>query len=414
MTETETDPPLDRRDPNRISSAAPTRRGTWKAARTAGQCSVVSEKLLELLNGPTGRLTIGRRTQYHQDPQLVLYRHLGFELPSNFRLEDDCLIHERAIAVLGAEQQYQQPHWASEFFPGVTLLEVLRAYRNRNENVPAHVAARIVCEALEICTDARATRNCLVSESSPVDLFADTVWLSGSGRVYLSELGLACHQPPSLAVNTAALSNNTIAAGRLLLECLGSLSSASKPADSESCQPKRLPKNDEMLTIAERAIGHKEPDFTTVNQMLQALRSAPLATDAEVARSVQTVCGAALVERQSFVFSRDCTGLEPLHDEETACFHYSNELTPRNSKIKREAEPPAEFSERGLSTDNLKEDAHRVIASKIPPAASGKLSPTSIYSARIVWIVLGLSVLAAVTAVTAVTAVCAKYGLFQK
>lgn len=166
--------------------------------------------LFELFRGGAGPVQLGRLDDGREAPRLVALRRLANlptrELESAAKRAQD-VSHPRLARLFGTYQHEDSWYVASEYIPGVTLFELGQtAVRQRTPVTPA-VAVRIVLDALRVTADAAQ----LIEEStiSARSLYPESLWISDSGELFLSELLVA----PVLARTTTGASYVAVTAG---------------------------------------------------------------------------------------------------------------------------------------------------------------------------------------------------------
>lgn len=270
-----------------------------------------SEVLIDLFEGPTGAMAIGRHATGVQGRDLVLFRSTTLPIvPAELRAAQR-LAYPQCLELLSVAELEEGTLLASHFVPAVALQEILQASVLRERPLPTAVVCQIAAEALRICTEARATMNRQLVNNTAVDLHVDTVWISGNGQVNLSELGLACLRVQ--ASDPSKVPNHNVSATAALIR---------KMLDGAPTYDAEL---DEFLKRCSPE--HSKP-FSTPQDMLTALSHMPCANQEEIANTVQGLCGAALIERQAFLLADELSGGHHDREEDTAYFHYCNEVTP--------------------------------------------------------------------------------------
>lgn len=168
------------------------------------------DTLFELFRGGSGPLQLGRLDDGQSAPRLVTLRRLA-NLPTR-ELEGaarraQSVSHPLLARMFGTYQHEDAWYIASEYIPGFTLFELGQtAVRQRSPVSPA-VAVRIVLDALRVTAEAAQ----LIEEStiSARSLYPESLWISDSGTLYLSELLVA----PVLARTTTGASYVAVTGG---------------------------------------------------------------------------------------------------------------------------------------------------------------------------------------------------------
>ena len=168
------------------------------------------EALFELFRGAAGSVHLGRLCGGNNATQLVAMRRLA-NLPTR-ELESAMAIaqgvrHPRLTKILGTYRHEDAWYIASEYASGVTLFELGQAAVRQRTPVAAPVAVRIVLDALTVTAEAEQLLGASVGAARC--LYPESIWISDSGRLFLSELLVA----PVLARTTTGASYVAVTAG---------------------------------------------------------------------------------------------------------------------------------------------------------------------------------------------------------
>jgi len=168
------------------------------------------EALFELFRGGAGSVHLGRMLDGNNPTKLVALRRLA-NLPTR-ELESAMaraahVAHPRLTKLLGTFQHEDAWYIASEYASGVTLFELGQAAVRQRTPVSAPVAVRIVLDALTVTAEAEQMLG--DSAGGARTLYPESVWISDSGRLFMSEILVA----PVLARTTTGASYVAVTAG---------------------------------------------------------------------------------------------------------------------------------------------------------------------------------------------------------
>jgi len=196
--------------PSRTSSGSSGSSGPAGPRTVPAPPPVKCEALFELFRGGTGSVHLGRMHDGANPTKLVALRRLA-NLPTR-ELESAMaraqhVAHPRLTKMLGTYQHEDAWYIASEYASGVTLFELGQTAVRQRTPVAAPVAVRIVLDALLVTAEAEQ----MLGENAGAArcLYPESVWISDSGRLFMSELLVA----PVLARTTTGASYVAVTAG---------------------------------------------------------------------------------------------------------------------------------------------------------------------------------------------------------
>ncbi len=258
--------------------------------------------LFELFRGGTGAVQLGRLHEGKDAPRLVALRRLA-NLPTR-ELESatnraQAVTHPRLARVLGTYQHEDAWYIASEYISGVTLFELGQTAVRKRTPLAAPVAVRIVLDALKVTAEAVQ----LLEEStiSARALYPESLWISDSGELFLSELLVA----PVLARTTTGASYVAVTAGmsapasdvRAAAVELARLACARlMNGNPASWQTPELP--DELSQLLARAVSGGVDSPTAFANALSALDPGLIAGRDAVEKEVERLMGAERLRRR--------------------------------------------------------------------------------------------------------------------
>jgi hypothetical protein len=271
------------------------------------------EILFALPSGALGPLTVARHRDSAFGGALLVLRQLGATLDGTTVAAARRLNHPQLNPVLGFANVGNQLHVASPLVAAATALELERAAQSGPGRLDKAVAARIVHDALLLCAEAQRQLASDAPIAAGCDLFPDTLWLTATGTIHLSECGIA-RQIPALeparqgskpgvdeASSPAPASSNIVAAARLLSR-LGHC----------SVEP--------FVTIVARALSGGPTAFANEEQMAKALAAQGLASDRQLAGAVRELCQPILVEREALLRNEHVVSASRCLDDPTSLF----------------------------------------------------------------------------------------------
>jgi hypothetical protein len=253
--------------------------------------------LCDLFSSPRGNVSAGRLIQ---GGRLALLREAPDPIPPELHRAVDrgrSLTHPKVLKVLGLATDGHRKFVASEYVPGVSLLELNAALRRQRLGLNAGAAVRLMLGALARVAD---TREQLVKLGEPPVrlLHGDCVWVAEFGESMLTEavvssrLGRVASPMPSAVdaddVRTAAIELFQLVSGRLMT---GDIAAAMK---------QHLPPA--LANVLEAALAwDPSSDLDTPRGFIRALRGLPSALvgdEQAVVSELQRVVGDVLEERR--------------------------------------------------------------------------------------------------------------------
>lgn len=259
------------------------------------------EVLFELFRGPHGVVHLGRMLRGIDSGRLVVLREVAQLDPSVLAAVDlaRSLAHPQLLKSLGVVHGAASPYLASEYMPGVSLLELEASVRKSRFPLRPGVAVRIIKDALR----AAATTQRLLSDTAALRytrcLFADTIWIAEFGDVLLTDVSVAplLGKAPETDPAKAAAKDLLAAAIHLFQLASGEALSAAAAGKLGSYVPERLAE-----TLA-RALGvdHDAP-FASIAEFVEALEQLPnelQANERDAIDEIQRRVGASLTQRRN-------------------------------------------------------------------------------------------------------------------
>jgi hypothetical protein len=259
------------------------------------------EVLFELFHGPHGTVHLGRMLRGVDSGRLVVLRDVATLDPAVLAAVDlgRSLAHPQLLKSLGAVRSVSGHHLASEYVPGVPLLELEASVRKSHFPLRPGVAVRILKDALR----AAAVTQRLLSDTAALSytrcLFADTIWIAEFGDVLLTDVAVAplLGKAPDTDPTKAAAKDLLAAAIHLFQLASGEALTPAITSKLSSYVPERLAQ-----TLA-RALGvDQSTPFTSIEELVQALDELPQELQAEendVKDEVQRRVGASLTQRRN-------------------------------------------------------------------------------------------------------------------
>ena len=389
------------------------------------------EVLFELFRGPHGAVHLGRMLRGVDSGRLVVLRELAALDPAVLAAVDlaRSLAHPQLLKSLGVVHGASSPFLASEYVPGVSLLELEASVRKSRFPLRPGVAVRIIKDALR----AAAVAQRLLSQAAAVGyarcLFVDTVWIAEFGDVLLTDVSVAPLLGKALDKDpTKAPAKDLLAAAIHLFQLAsGEALSPGIATKLGSYVPERL------AELIGRALGVDQgPRFADIEEFVGALSGLPQelqADERDVSDEVQRRVGASLAQRRNKLGLLELGAAKQDSEEVTRVFRSflpekSNPDTVRPQaapdapplpKLPTASAPPVSWQEEPTRVDRLpaaarlarsseRPSARDRVASKasVPPAPSNPpreltLVPARSPRSRVLWL-LGLGLLAALSA----------------
>lgn len=259
------------------------------------------EVLFELFHGPHGTVHLGRMLRGVDSGRLVVLRDVAVLDPAVLAAVDlaRSLAHPQLLKSLGAVRSASGPHLASEYVPGVSLLELEASVRKSHFPLRPGVAVRILKDALR----AAAVTQRLLSDTAALSytrcLFADTIWIAEFGDVLLTDVAVAplLSKAPDTDPTKAAAKDLLTAAIHLFQLASGEALTPAVTSKLSSYVPELLAN-----TLA-RALGvDQSAPFANIEELVQALDQLPRelqAEESDVKDEIQRRVGASLTQRRN-------------------------------------------------------------------------------------------------------------------
>ena len=277
------------------------------------QCDV----LFELVTGGTSHVYLGRMLTGTDAGRVVALRKLRGPASSELRAATQRvqgIAHPQLAKALGLLRIDGIFYVASEYIPGVTLFEVLRASLQRGQSLSAPFAVRVVLDALRA---GEAAANLLGAGGEPAlrCLYPESIWIAEFGETLLSEVlvseCLARAQGPS-----SASLDDVASAGSLLLSLISGVN------DESSLDAPEMPES--VAAIAARALGLRGAQrFTSVAEFADALSGldrGSIASEAEVSTELASLMGAVLDIRRQKLAMTEREAVQGHTEDETKFF----------------------------------------------------------------------------------------------
>jgi hypothetical protein len=259
------------------------------------------EVLFELFHGSHGAVHLGRMLRGVDSGRLVVLREVGVLDPAVLAAVDlaRSLAHPQLLKSLGAVRSATSHHLASEYVPGMSLLELEASVRKSRFPLRPGVAVRIIKDALR----AAAVTQQLLSDTAALGytrcLFADTIWIAEFGDVLLTDVGVAplLGKTPETDPTKAAAKDLLTAAIHLFQLASGEALSPAVTSKLSSYVPELL-----AATLA-RALGVDQgAPFANLEEFVRALDQLPKelqAEESDVKEEFQRRVGANLTQRRN-------------------------------------------------------------------------------------------------------------------
>jgi len=279
------------------------------------QCDV----LFELSTAGLSRLSLGRILTGADAGRVVALRRLQGPASSELRSAAEraqSIAHPKLAKALGLLRIDGVFYFASEYIPGVTLFEVLRASLHRGQALSAPFAVRVVLDALRASDAALQLLGARVGESALRSLYPENIWIAEFGETFVSEVLVAGILAKSAIAPVSPLDDDVASAGSLLLSLISGVN------DESSLDDPRMPP--EVAEIAARALGLRVPrSFTSVAEFADALSGlddASIASEAEVSGELASLMGAVLDIRRQKLAMTEREAVQDLNQDETKFF----------------------------------------------------------------------------------------------
>ncbi len=332
---------------------------------------------MPLFSGRLGNVSVGRISLDGQS-RLVLLREVSRFPPDELLTAAMRSSHPAINRVLGIAEAAGEFYIVSEFFPGASTFELLGAASARDVALNPRVAARIARDALDASSTPPSRGWPGGSERGQIHL--DTTWVTDSGRVRLTEVGLVAWLSDSAdAVDARAMEGetepNARAAAGLYFDLLG-----------EQAPP-----------VSASVLGS-----AGAAEVMRALEAAGLASDEHLAALLHVVCAAELIERRALDLTSSQTGSSGAEYERTTRYPYQDEVTrlqplalPASERGRSARAAPLQqpalaallpafdtYAEPPVAREDLSEMTHVFRASAIPSARK--------QTAQTFWFTLGM------------------------
>ena len=283
------------------------------------QCDV----LFELSTGGLTRVYLGRMLSGMDAGRVVLLRKLPGPASSELRAAAERaqgIAHPKLAKALGVLRASGLWYIASEYIPGITLFELLRANLHRDQALSAAFAVRVVRDALQ-AADA-ATR--LLGAANGVEpvrcLYPENIWVAEFGETFVSEVLVSESLAKDRGEPLGALEDDVASAGSLLLSLISGVNDESSLDDPE--MPPAV------AEIAARAFGLRGTRrFTSVAEFAEALSNLDpelIASEAEVSSELASLVGPALDIRRQKLQMSEREAEQSARQDETRFFRKAN------------------------------------------------------------------------------------------
>lgn len=259
----------------------------------------------ELFSSPRGNVCVGRLIQ---DGRLALLREVPTPTPSALEQAVESargVTHPMLLKVLGLATDGHRRFIASEYIPGVSLLELNAAIRRRQRGMDAAAAVRLMLGALARVADAREL---LAARGEPPVrlLHGDCVWIAEFGETMLAEalVSSRLRRAPSPPLGAEVEIEDVQAAA---VELFQLTSARLMTGDIGAAARRHLPTA--LARIIEAAfVWDPSSDLDTARGFARALRSLPAAlvgSDQSVVDELKRLVPDLLEERQRKLASRE-------------------------------------------------------------------------------------------------------------
>ncbi|MES1185610.1 MAG: hypothetical protein ABUL60_17490 [Myxococcales bacterium] len=259
------------------------------------------EVLFELLHGPHGTVHLGRMLRGIDTGRLVMLREIAnVDAPVLAAVDlARSLAHPQLLKSLGVVHGATAHYLASEYVPGLSLLELEANVRKSHFPLRPGVAVRIVKDALRAAAVAQRLLHDTAALSYVRCLFADTVWIAEFGDVLLTDVLVAplLGKPADADPGKAAAKDLLAAAIHLFQLASGEPLSPSIATKLGAYVPELLAE-----TLG-RALGvDQSTPFASIEELVQALDQLPKelqANERDVSEEIQRRVGANLAQRRN-------------------------------------------------------------------------------------------------------------------
>jgi hypothetical protein len=281
-------------------------------ARQPPQC----EPLFELFSGSHGRVHAGHMLKGTDAGRIVTLRELSIppgELASAVDMARS-LAHPR-LSKLGIVHGDAKVYVASEYTPGVSLLELRGALRQQHTQLKVAAAVRLVLDAVQAAAVAQRLLKQTANLGYTRTLFPDTIWVAEYGDVLLSEICLAPLLSASQAAPTEAdaMARDVLTAGMEIFQLAsGQLLTLEVASQLDSLPPP-------LARLLQRVLTEPE-SFDGPGGLAVALESLPphlRGTEQQIADELRRVLGSTLKSRRSALAAARRSSSSPAENEIT-------------------------------------------------------------------------------------------------